>query len=136
MRFIAEKIHELIASKKLIRDGETYRPVEFKDIVILHRSPKTKAFNILDTLKKFGVPAYVPDEENYFRANEIQIVTSLLNLLDNVRQDIPLAAVMMSPIGGFSAEELAEVRIANPNVDFYTAVSLGSEKCKECLPII
>lgn len=133
MRFIAEKIHELIASKKLIRDGETYRPVEFRDIVILHRSPKTKAFNILDTLKKFGVPAYVPDEENYFRAAEIQIVTSLLNLLDNVRQDIPLAAVMMSPIGGFSAEELAEVRIANPDVDFYTAVSLGSDKCKDFL---
>ena len=133
MKFIAEKIHELIASKKLVRDGEIYRPVEFKDIVILHRSPKTTAFEILDTLKKFGVPAYVPDEENYFRANEIQIVMSLLSLLDNARQDIPLAAVMLSPIGGFSAEELAEVRIANPAVDFYTAVSLGSDKCKNFL---
>lgn len=133
MRFIADKIHKLIASGKLIRDGETYRPVQFKDIVILHRSPKTTAFEILDTLKRFGIPAYVPDEENYFRATEIQIVTSLLSLLDNARQDIPLASVMLSPIGGFSAEELAEVRIANPDVDFYTAVSLGSDKCKEFL---
>ena len=133
MRFIAGKIHELIKSKKLVRDGEIYRPVEFKDIVILHRSPKTKAFEILDTLKKFGIPAYVPDEENYFQANEIQVVMSLLNLLDNARQDIPLAAVMLSSIGGFSAEELAEIRIANPNVDFYTAVSLGSDKCKNFL---
>ena len=116
MRFIAGKIHELI-----------------KDIVILHRSPKTTAFEILDTLKRFGVPAYVPDEENYFQATEIQIVTSLLSLLDNTRQDIPLAAVMMSSIGDFSAEELAEIRIANPDVDFYTAVSLGSDKCKEFL---
>ena len=133
MRFIAGKIHELIASKKLVRDGESYRPVEFKDIVILHRSPKTQAFSILDTLKKFGVPAYVPDEENYFRANEIQVVVSLLNLLENARQDIPLAAVMLSPIGGFNAEELAEIRIANPDADFYTAVSLGSDKCKDFL---
>ncbi|MBQ3726381.1 MAG: helicase-exonuclease AddAB subunit AddA [Selenomonadaceae bacterium] len=133
MKFIAGKIHELIASKKLVRDGEIYRPVQFKDIVILHRSPKTTAFEILDTLKKFGVPAYVPDEENYFRANEIQVVMSLLNLLDNARQDIPLAAVMLSPIGGFSAEELAEVRIANPDGDFYTAVSRGSDKCKNFL---
>ena len=133
MRFIADKIHKLIASKKLVRDGESYRPVEFKDIVILHRSPKTQAFEILDTLKKFGVPAYVPDEENFFRTNEIQILTSLLNLLDNVRQDISLAAVMLSPIGGFGAEELAEVRIANPNTDFYTAVSCGSDKCKNFL---
>ncbi len=133
MRFIAGKIHELINSKKLIRDGENYRPVRFKDIVILHRSPKTTAFEILDTLKRFGVPAYVPDEENYFQATEIQIVTSLLSLLDNTRQDIPLAAVMMSSIGDFSAEELAEIRIANPDVDFYTAVSLGSDKCKEFL---
>lgn len=133
MRFIAGKIHELIASGKLVRDGESYRPVQFKDIVILHRSPKTQAFEILDTLKRFGVPAYVPDEENYFQATEIQIVMSLLTLLDNVRQDIPLAAVMLSPIGGFNAEELAEIRIASPDTDFYTAVANGSDKCKEFL---
>ncbi|MBQ6298591.1 MAG: helicase-exonuclease AddAB subunit AddA [Selenomonadaceae bacterium] len=133
MRFIAGKIHELIASKKLVRDGENYRPVEFRDIVILHRSPKTTAFEILDTLKKFGVPAYVPDEENYFQANEIQVIMSLLTLLDNARQDIPLVAVMLSSIGGFSAEELAEIRIANPDVDFYTAVANGSDKCKNFL---
>ena len=133
MRFIAGKIHELIESKKLVRDGDTYRPVEFRDIVILHRSPKTQAFEILDTLKKFGVPAYVPDEENYFRATEVQIVMSLLSLLDNARQDIPLAAVMLSPIGNFTAEELAEIKIASPDTDFYTAVSLGSDKCKNFL---
>ena len=133
MRFIAGKIHELINSKKLVRDGEIYRPIAFKDIVILHRSPKNAAFEILDTLKRFGVPAYVPDEENYFRANEIQIIMSLLSILDNARQDIPLAAVMISQIGGFSAEELAEIRILNPDVDFYTAVANGSEKCKNFL---
>lgn len=133
MRFIASKIHELIDSKKLVRDGDSYRPVQLKDIVILHRSPKTTAFEILDTLKKFGVPAYVPDEENYFQANEIQVMMSLLNLLDNARQDIPLAAVMLSSIGGFSAEELAEIRIASPDTDFYTAVANGSDKCKEFL---
>ena len=133
MRFIASKIHELIESEKLVRDGDKYRPVQFKDIVILHRSPKTAAFEILDTLKKFGVPAYVPDEENYFQANEIQVVMSLLNLLDNARQDIPLAAVMLSPIGGFSAEELAQLRIDSPDTDFYTAVANGSDKCKDFL---
>lgn len=133
MRFIAGKIHELLAAGKLIRDGENYRPLEFRDIVILHRSPKTQAFEILDTLKKFGIPAYVPDEEKYFRANEIQIITALLNLLDNARQDIPLAAVMLSPIGGFSAEELADLRIATPDTDFYTAVERGGDKCKNFL---
>ncbi|MBE8949880.1 MAG: helicase-exonuclease AddAB subunit AddA [Quinella sp. 3Q1] len=133
MRFIAGKIHELIDSKKLVRDGEIYRQIEFKDIVILHRSPKNAAFEILDTLKRFGIPAYVPDEENYFRANEIQVIMSLLSILDNARQDIPLAAVMLSQIGGFSAEELAEIRILNPDVDFYTAVANGSEKCKNFL---
>ncbi|MBQ7454257.1 MAG: helicase-exonuclease AddAB subunit AddA [Selenomonadaceae bacterium] len=133
MRFIAKKIHEVIASGKLVRDGDSYRPVQFRDIVILHRSPKTTAFEILDTLKKFGVPAYVPNEENYFHATEIQIVVSLLSLLDNARQDIPLAAVMLSPIGGFSADELAELRIATPDTDFYTAVERGGDKCKNFL---
>jgi len=133
MRFIAGKIHELIDSGKLVREGDSYRPVQFKDIVILHRSPKTQAFEILDTLKRYGVPAYVPDEENYFQAAEIQVVMSLLNVLDNARQDIPLAAVMLSPIGGFNAEELAEIRIASPDTDFYTAVAKGSDKCKDFL---
>ena len=133
MRFIAGKIHELIESKKLVRDGEIYRPIELRDIVILHRSPKTTAFEILDTLKKFGVTAYVPDEENYFRATEIQVMMSLLTLLDNARQDIPLAAIMLSPIGNFSAEELAQLRLANRYEDFYTAVERGSDKCKNFL---
>ena len=133
MRFISKKIHELIKSGKLIRDGDNYRPVQFKDIVILHRSPKNKAFEILDTLKKFGIPAYVPDEENYFNATEVQVIISLLTLLDNARQDIPLAAVMLSAIGGFSAEELANIRIATPDEDFYTAVERGDDKCKNFL---
>ncbi|MBO4779353.1 MAG: UvrD-helicase domain-containing protein, partial [Selenomonadaceae bacterium] len=136
MRFIAGKIHELLAAGKLIRDGENYRPLEFKDIVILHRSPKTQAFEILDTLKKFGVPAHVPDEENYFKASEIQVMLSLLTILDNARQDIPLAAVMLSPIGKFSAEELAELRLAERYADFYTAVERGSDKCKNFLATI
>ena len=133
MRFIANKIHELLAAGKLIRDGDTCRPLELRDIVILHRSPKSQALEILDTLKKFGVPAFVPDEEKYFQATEIQIVTALLNVLDNARQDIPLAAVMMSPIGGFSAEELADLRIATPDADFFTAVERGGDKCKNFL---
>ena len=133
MRFIAGKIHELIASGKLIRDGDSYRPIQLRDIVILHRSPKTTAFEILETLKRFGVPAYVPDEKNFFQATEVQIVVSLLNLLDNARQDIPLAAVMLSPIGGFSAQELADIRIAEPDADFFTAVECGGERCKNFL---
>ncbi|MBR4383688.1 MAG: PD-(D/E)XK nuclease family protein [Selenomonadaceae bacterium] len=102
----------------------------------MHQSPKPKAFEILDTLKKFGVPAYVPDEENYFKAAEIQVMLSLLTILDNARQDIPLAAVMLSPIGKFSAEELAELRLAERYADFYTAVERGSDKCKNFLATI
>ena len=133
MRFIADKIHKIIASNKLVRDGEIYRPVELRDIVILHHSPKPQAFEILDTLKRFGVPAFVPEDENYFKAAEIQVMLSLLTILDNARQDIPLAAVMLSPIGKFSAEELANLRLDERNADFFTAVERGTEKCKNFL---
>ncbi|MCR5834579.1 MAG: helicase-exonuclease AddAB subunit AddA [Selenomonadaceae bacterium] len=133
MKFIAQKIHDIIESHKLIREGDGYREVKYRDIVILHRSPKSKAFEILDALKRYGIPAYVPDEEKYFQATEIQVIISLLNLLDNARQDIPLAAVMLSPIGGFSAEELSEIRLASPQTDFYTAVENGGDKCKDFL---
>lgn len=133
MRFIADKILQIINSGKLIRDGDRYRPVQWRDIVILHRSPNAKTFSILNTLQRFGVPAFVPEEENFFRTKEIQSVISLLRVLDNVHQDIPLAAVMMN-FGGFNVEELADLRATiRDDLDFYDAVKLGSDKCKKFL---
>ena len=142
IQIVAENINSMIKSGKKVWDSDKkiYRPITFKDIVILLRSTDGKATKIIDVLHANNIPAYAEDKGGYFRAPEIQTMLSLLNILDNSRQDIPLAAVLLSPIGGFSAEDLAKLRIDDRKSDLYTLISNcaeGSEKisiqCREFL---
>ena len=64
----------------------------------------------------------VNDAQNYFQATEIQTVVSLLQIIDNPYQDIPLVAVLRSPIVGLTEDQLAEIRLANRSSDYYDAV--------------
>lgn len=95
---IAQKI------RKLHEQGVAYR-----DIVILMRSPNAWADTCVDILGKEGVPAYCTSNKGYFSTTEVETVLSLLQVIDNPEQDIPLAAVMHSPIYNFTDEELAEI---------------------------
>ncbi|MDD6281873.1 MAG: UvrD-helicase domain-containing protein [Oribacterium sp.] len=97
---------ELIAARihKLRAEGYEYR-----DIVILMRSPGAWADKMVEILGHAGIPAYCITNEGYFTAVEVETILSLLSIIDNPRQSIPLAAVMRSPIGGFTDEELAEL---------------------------
>lgn len=142
IQVIAEKINSMIRAGKKVWDGKKkiYRPLEFRDVVILLRSTEGRATRIIDVLAKNKIPAYAEDKGGYFKAQEVQTILNLLNVLDNSRQDIPLAAVMLSVIGGFSAEELAELRIENRDYDLYTLVFAKSaennplgDKCKNFL---
>lgn len=141
-QLVADKIKFFMDSGKKIWDREQkiYRPIQYRDIVILLRSAEGKAMKILDVLHDNSIPAYAEDKGGYFRAREIQTMLSLLNILDNSRQDIPLAAVMLSPIGGFSAEDLARLRIGDRDSDLFTLLencSAGNgllpTKCKNFL---
>ena len=124
IQIIAEKINVLIKSHKKIWDidKKIYREITYKDIVILMRSLEGKAGKIVDTLQKNNIPAFAADTNGYFRAPEILTTISLLQVLDNSRQDIPLASVLLSPIGGFSEEDLATLRIADKKSDLYTLI--------------
>ena len=86
------------------------RKVEFKDIVILFRSPAAFAENYGKVLESMGIPVYVGTRSGYFSAREVQVVLSLLKIIDNSSQDIPLAAVLLSSIGGFSKKETALIK--------------------------
>ncbi|MGN0268624.1 MAG: helicase-exonuclease AddAB subunit AddA [Lachnospiraceae bacterium] len=93
-----------------VLDKETgrLRPAAYRDIVILLRSLSGKAETWLDVLTAEGIPACAP-ATGYFDALEVRTMLSLLQIIDNPMQDIPLAAVLKSPFGGFSSEELAEI---------------------------
>jgi ATP-dependent helicase/nuclease subunit A len=123
-RFIAERIRELIDSQVQVfaKDAKGYRTISYHDIVVLLRSGAGKADKLLEILRDNDIPAYASIDAGYFEAMEIRIMLDLLSVIDNARQDIPLAAVLHSPIGGFSATELAELRIVDKKVDLFGAL--------------
>ncbi len=123
-RMVASKIIELVNPKNpymvFDRDLGQMRPADFKDIVILMRSLSSTQENYVRILKEMGVPVYVENESGYFSSIEVVDVLNYLRVLDNPLQDIPLAGVMRSAFGGFSAEEMAKIRL--------TGVGKGEDK--------
>ena len=113
-KVIAARIKELVDEKKglLVRDAATgaYRTARYSDIVILVRSVNEAVYAVNEELTKQGIPAYMESKRGYFDTIEIRTILNFLKIVDNPRQDIPLAAVLKSPAAGFSDEELAVVR--------------------------
>ena len=124
-RMIARRIRELTGCGFVI-DKETgeYRRIRYRDIVILTRSIRGWAETFTSVLAEEGIPAYSVSREGYFETYEVSVLLDYLKILDNARQDLPLAAVLTSPIGGLDTKEMAQIRITYPNVPFYEAVSL------------
>ncbi|MBM6994915.1 helicase-exonuclease AddAB subunit AddA [Paenibacillus sp. DXFW5] len=101
---------------------QAMRPVTFRDMVILLRSTLTWAPAMIEELRVEGIPAYGELSQGYFQASEVETMLSLLQVIDNPLQDIPLAAVLRSPLYDFSEEELADIRLASPGGRYYEAV--------------
>ena len=106
--------------------GQQYRPVRWRDMVILLRSTKNKAEVIQEVLQANGIPVYANTADGYFQATEIQVMTSLLAIIDNAQQDVPLAAVLHSPIVGLDTADMAKLRLLAPKEDLYTALLLAN----------
>lgn len=132
-RFIAAQIR-----KQMGMDGDPpfqvfdrgqggLRPIVFRDIVILLRATSQWAPVFLEELRAAGIPAYAELNTGYFTATEVEMVLSLLQIIDNPYQDIPLAAALRSPMFGLTAEELAIVRIHGKSLPFYEAVMACAE---------
>ncbi|MFO7173335.1 MAG: 3'-5' exonuclease, partial [Bacillota bacterium] len=105
-----------------------YRPFAWRDAVILLRSTRTVAQKVLEVLQAAGIPAHADAGTGYFEALEIQTILSLLRVIDNPRQDIPLAAVLRAPFAGLglSPEDLARIRLCHRQGSFYDAVVRGA----------
>ncbi len=102
------------------------RPLAWRDIVILLRADKQWAPIIIEELQAQGIPAYAELSSGYFEATEVETMLSLLRVIDNPYQDIPLAGALRSPIVGLSGEELAMIRIAAGKGAYYDAVLLAA----------
>lgn len=119
---IAGRIRALVGKEQVWdKDAGTYRPVRYKDIVILLRSISSVGDVFLDVLKTAGIPAHTTSRTGYFSAIEVAVTLNYLRICDNLQQEIPLTSVLHSPIGNFSSAELAAIRSAMRGVPFYEA---------------
>lgn len=109
---------QMVYDKRL----DDYRPVEFKDIVILLRATSAWAPVFADELMNMDIPTYADIGIGYFDTVEIKTIMSLLQVIDNPMQDIPLLAVLKSPIFGFTPEELIDIRVEDTQRTFYEAL--------------
>lgn len=108
---IGEKIRRLMQGEDaLYVNGKNgYHRLEYRDIVILLRSPGNWTEDFIEILTDMGIPAYSETKTGYFSTLEVEIILNLLRVIDNPRQDIPMAAVLRSCLGGLSDEELAQL---------------------------
>lgn len=138
-RLVGLKILELMgengqSSKPFkVYDKETkvFRNVEYKDIVILLRTVRNWSETFVEELEAMGIPAFADTGTGYFKRMEVQTMLSLLQIIDNPMQDIPLISVLKSPIGGFSSSELLDIRLLDKESFFYDAMKAMAEKDDE-----
>ncbi|MFJ7832156.1 helicase-exonuclease AddAB subunit AddA [Peribacillus sp. NPDC097284] len=122
-RMMARLIKQAINEKQQIYDTKTkqYRSATYRDMVILLRSMPW-APQIMEEFKKQGIPVYANLSSGYFEATEVAIMISLLKVIDNPQQDIPLASVLRSPIVGMDEEEMSQIRLYHTGT-YYEALA-------------
>ncbi len=130
-RVLADYVKNIIDSGVTVTTKEGIRPVVASDICILLRSMKNKADYYIDALKKKGIPASAITDGDTSESKEIRILISLMRVINNPLVDIPLIAVMLSPLFGFTPDELAEIRMVNSKTDLYTCLTKYAESNKK-----
>jgi len=127
-KFVANKIKKLIDEKFQVWDRKknTYRDIEYKDIVVLLRSTSNLAPLYEQEILSQDLPVFSDSSQEYLDSIEIQTIMSLLKIIDNPIQDIPLVTVLRSFIGKFSDDELVQIRLSDKFDDFYTCMKKAS----------
>ena len=120
--FVAERIRTMLQDGTCVRKNGELRPVRPEDIVILLRSPGTAAGYFQRALDARGIRCTTGAGEDLLQAEEICTLRALLQVIMNPRLDIPLISVLASPIFGFTASDLAEIRGNRKKGNFYEAL--------------
>ena len=122
-RMVANKIQELLKNSTMVYDRKKgYRPIKPKDIVILLRATSTLAPIYEKELSDLEIPVYSDTSSSYLDSVEIQTILSILKIMDNPLQEIPLVVVLRSSIGNFTDNDLLQIRLTDRNCNFYEAL--------------
>lgn len=130
-KFVSTKIKELLESNYYIYEKEKYRKLTYKDIVILLRATTASAPIYERELNLVGIPVFCDTTSEYLESIEIQTIMSVLKIIDNPDNDIPLVTVLRSIIGGFSDNELIEIRLYDKEGSFYDSLLKAKEMEKD-----
>ena len=120
--FVAQRIQGMIRQGCLVRKKGSLQPVQPEDIVILLRSPGTAAGYFQTALEALGIRCTTGAGGDLLKAEEIFMLRSFLQVIMNPRQDIPLISTLASPVFGFTANDLAEIRGKEKKTSFYDAL--------------
>ncbi|MBE6959656.1 MAG: helicase-exonuclease AddAB subunit AddA [Ruminococcaceae bacterium] len=126
-KMVAQRILQLLDGTHFVRKKDGLRPIVPEDIAILLRSPGSAGGYYRDALAGCGIRSVSGGGENLLETGEISVLRSLLQTISNPRQDIPLVAVLASPVFGFTADDLAAIRGKHPFGSIYDAL-VASEK--------
>ncbi|WP_195954450.1 helicase-exonuclease AddAB subunit AddA [Clostridium tertium] len=138
-RIVARRIKELLnpdpktgkVFKVLDKETGEYRPLKYKDIVILLRATRNWSEIFLEEIGSEGIPVYADTGTGYFETIEIRTMMSLLKVIDNPMQDVPMISVLRSPLVSFSAEELGDIRLLDKEKYFYEIIKGVSDDVYE-----
>ena len=122
--YVAQRIGGLLDGRHMIRGKDGLRPIEAEDIAILLRSPGSVGQRYQDALSAKGIRSAFGSGRDLLQTGEIGVLRALLQVLSNPRQDIPLIAVLCSPVFSFTADDLARIRARKKHGDFYDALML------------
>lgn len=132
----AEAAHIAGIVRKLLDEDPQ---MKLSDIAVLHRSVNSVSSEFISELTECGLPVICETEREFFESVEVRTVLTLLSLIDNERQDIPLLAVMHSPAGGFTLEEESRIRLSDqlagydPGRPYYEAFARYARDGEEAL---
>ena len=119
----ARRIQELVGTPTWDVKKGAFRPLQYRDFVLLTRTARDVAPLMLSILKREGIPAYADVSGGYLDVVEVRVAVALLRLIENHRRDIEWIAVLRSPVMNLTSEQLAAVRLAAPEGRFCDAVA-------------
>jgi len=133
-RYIAGVVKRMVGGGFMVavnpkNAAQGMRPVQYRDFCILSRSMSGgRNLVLVEELAKAGIPAWADIKEGFFQSPEIALMLNLLRLIDNPLLDVPMLAVLLSEIGGFSADGAARLRLCKKDGSLYGALSVFAER--------
>ncbi len=127
--YIADRIIEMINGGFTVKGGDGERRVSYGDFAVLLRSVSTKAQIYADVFRDKGIPCFTETGGTFLNSKEISLVLNFLRVIDNPKQDVPLLSVLMSPVFGFSLDDVSLVRLKEKG-DFYSCLLASKDNAK------